>query len=101
MKKLKFKNITSFLNDFSFRLRSCSCLLGPDLAVWCLFDVVYILCLLLASSVAVVIYINLNFVYCVSWCCFRLLSSSKEMELQNVPDVLGVMGKEKAKSQRM
>ena len=35
---------------------------------WCLFDVVYILCLLLASSV--VIYIELTFVYCVSCCCF-------------------------------
>ncbi len=60
---------------------------------WCIFDVVYILCVLLASSV--VIFIELAFVYCVSCCCFRLLSSSKEMESQNVLDVLGVMGKKR------
>ncbi len=50
---------------------------------WCLFDGVYILCLLLASSV-VIISSELTFVYCVS--------SLKEMESQNVPNVL-VMGR--------
>jgi hypothetical protein len=48
MKKFKFKFITSFWNEFSYLLRSCSCLLGPYLAGWCIFDVVYILCLALA-----------------------------------------------------
>ena len=58
---------------------------------WCLFDVVYIVCLLLASSVVIYIELTLCTACRVAVSCFMLLSSSKEMESQNVPDVL-VMG---------
>ena len=86
----KFKFITSFWNEFSFLLRSCSCLLGLYLA-----GVSLMLCIFCASCSRPRLLFISSSLLCtacrVAVSCFMLLSSSKEMESQNVPDVL-VMG---------
>ena len=94
MKKFKFKFITSFWNEFSFLLRSCSCLLGLYLA-----GVSLMLCIFCASCSRPRLLFISSLLLCtacrVAVSCFMLLSSSKEMESQNVPDVLGVMGEKR------
>ncbi len=60
------------------------------------FECVYIYCILRVPSV--VVSWELAFVYCVPCCCFRLLSSRKEMELQNEPHVLEMGESEKQRA---
>ncbi len=98
MKKFKFKFITSFWNEFSFLLRSCSCLLGLYLA-----GVSLMLCIFCASCSRPRLLFISSSLLCtacrVAVSCFMLLSSSKEMESQNVPYEYISMRQESAEAQ--